>query len=68
MAHHQTETSPIEVQEHLKGANYPASKEDLVAAARANKAPEHVIQTLEKLPAKRYEGPPGVMKAYAEVK
>ena len=30
--------SPIQLQKHLKGVNYPASKRDLVAKAQQNNA------------------------------
>jgi len=42
-------TSPITVQKFLKGAEYPAGRDDLLAVANANDAPEEVIAALEEL-------------------
>lgn len=68
MAHTRDEASPADIQKYLHGVQYPASKADLVAAARGHKAPDDVIRILERLPADRFEGPPGVMKAYGEIR
>jgi len=68
MARNTDETSPVEIQQYLKGINYPASKDELIAAARGNRAPDEVIEILEKLPGDQFDGPPEVMKAYGQVK
>jgi len=50
MAKTKSHANPIGVQKYLKGANYPARKEDLVMTARGNKAPREVLEALERLP------------------
>jgi hypothetical protein len=68
MAGSTDDTTPAEIQKYLKGVTYPMSKDDLIAAARNNGAPDEVIETLQKLPGDQFDGPPAVMKAYGEVK
>jgi hypothetical protein len=59
--------SPANVQKHLKGADYPAGKNDLVKLARQNGAPKEVLDVLEQMPEQEYGGPQDVMKAYGQV-
>lgn len=59
--------SPANVQKYLKGAHYPAKKDELLSKARDNGAPEEVIDVLEDLPEEEYGGPQDVMKAYGEL-
>ncbi len=42
--------NPIELQKHLKGVDYPASKEDLLANAKQQGADEDALSALEQLP------------------
>ena len=58
--------SPISVQKHLKGTNYPASRDDLVRRARANSAPDDILRMIEQLPGVRYESPAEVMRAFGQ--
>jgi Protein of unknown function (DUF2795) len=58
--------SPISLQKHLKGTNYPASKEDLVQRARSNHAPDDVLQMLGALPQNRFASPADVMRAFGQ--
>lgn len=58
--------SPIELQKHLKGVNYPASKVDLVQQAQHNHASDEVLQTIRRLPADSFNGPKDVMKALGQ--
>jgi Protein of unknown function (DUF2795) len=55
--------SPIELQKHLKGSKYPASKDALVRRAQENKAPGDVVEKLRSLPANQFDTPASVMKA-----
>ncbi|HEX8202270.1 MAG TPA: DUF2795 domain-containing protein [Isosphaeraceae bacterium] len=68
MARDPQEPSPTNLQQYLKGVDYPASKDDLVAAARGNGAPAEVLDLLGRLPGDQFDGPPGVMKAYGQIK
>lgn len=58
--------SPANVQNFLKGASYPASREDLVQCAGNNGAPAEVMEILKRLPRDNFGGPQDVMKAYSE--
>ena len=46
--------------------NYPASKQDLVEAARRNNAPQEVLDIIRGLPCDNFGGPQDVMKAYGQ--
>ncbi|HEY4428176.1 MAG TPA: DUF2795 domain-containing protein [Solirubrobacteraceae bacterium] len=54
--------SPTEVQKALRGADYPASRDDLIELARENEAPEDVVDQLEDgLEDDEYDSPADVM-------
>ncbi len=55
--------SPIDLQKALKGANYPASREDLVSLAQENGAEDTVVEKLSNAGAAEFEGPNDVQKA-----
>jgi Protein of unknown function (DUF2795) len=58
----QMQTSPTDVQKAIKGADYPASREDLIDLAQDNDAPEEVIEELEDgLQRDEYDSPAQVM-------
>ena len=56
-------TSPAAVQKHLRGASYPADLDDLIAQAEENDAPADVIETIETLEERTYNGPADVTQA-----
>ena len=60
-------TSPANVQNYLKGAHYPTTKEQLVSTARDNGAPPEIMETLQNLPEEEFGGPQEVMKAYGQL-
>jgi hypothetical protein len=55
--------NPIEVQKHLKGMNYPASRDDLVATAEENGADDDLLNQLRGLSKTSFSGPDDVMEA-----
>ncbi|WP_426396014.1 DUF2795 domain-containing protein [Ralstonia sp. R-29] len=55
--------SPIGIQKALKGASYPAKKQDLLDTAQANGADDSTLQTLRDLPDNEYDTPAAVSKA-----
>jgi hypothetical protein len=63
-----TDPSPIEIQQHLKGVDYPADRNALIETARRNGAPEEVVDLLGKIPEKTYDSPPEVMEAYGSAR
>jgi Protein of unknown function (DUF2795) len=59
--------SPANVTHHLKGAHFPASKDDLLERARDNGAGQDVLEVLESFPEdERFESLADAMKAYGE--
>jgi hypothetical protein len=52
-----------EVQKALKGAEYPAGKDDLVRLAESNGAGGEVVDALRGMDGGTYESPADVMKA-----
>jgi hypothetical protein len=59
--------SPSNVQSYLKGVSYPASREDLIAAAKRNRAPDEVMKILIDFEeGENFGGPQEVMKAYGQ--
>jgi hypothetical protein len=54
--------NPTQIQKFLGGMNYPAGKDAVLKHAKGQNAPEDVIQVLEKLPDREFEGPTGIIK------
>ncbi len=55
--------SPRDVQKALSGADYPASKQDLIGRANYNGAGKEILDALNKLPDGQISGPDQVQKA-----
>ena len=55
--------NPIDIQENLKGADYPTSGEELARTAEGNDAPDNLIEQLESLGDEKFSGPDQVMAA-----
>ncbi len=55
----------IEAQKYLSGVDYPATKNDLVERARSQGAAEDVVQALERIPDREYDGPNAVSEEIA---
>ncbi|WP_169978969.1 MULTISPECIES: DUF2795 domain-containing protein [unclassified Microbispora] len=58
--------NPIQLQKHLKGVDYPAGKSDLIRTARDHGADDNVIDALERIPDRQYDGPNAVSKAVSD--
>ncbi|RVX39649.1 uncharacterized protein DUF2795 [Nonomuraea polychroma] len=58
-----TAPNPIDLQKCLSGVNYPASKDDLVKAARDHGAGNDIVKALESMPDREYDGPNAVSQA-----
>ena len=54
---------PIDLQRHLEGVDYPASKQDLIATAESNGAPQEVIEALQRVDKEQFDGPTAVQEA-----
>lgn len=59
--------NPINVQKHLKGVDYPASKQELIRHAEENGADENIRSVLEELPDKEYKTPAELSKAVGQI-
>lgn len=55
--------NPIELQKALKGADYPASRDDLVSLAKDNGADNSLVEQLSNAGSRRFDGPDDVQKA-----
>ena len=60
-----TTPSPIEVQKYLGGIDYPASKDDIMRTARESGADGDVLEALDRIPDRDYDGPTAVSEAVA---
>ncbi len=58
--------SPIQLQERLRGVDYPARKADLRAAAEANDAEEEVLDCIDLLPDQEFDSPAAVQEAFGQ--
>ena len=57
--------NPIQIQKFLGGVDYPAGKDQILAAARESGADDAVLDALEGIPDRDYDGPTGVSEAVA---
>ena len=58
--------SPIELQKHLKGVEYPAGKDALVEHAKGQGAPDDVLEGLQQIEDREYDGPNAVSSAFSD--
>lgn len=61
------QVNPVQLQKHLKGMDYPASKQAIVDYAKQQGADDKAIAVLKQLPEEKYETPTDVNKAVEEV-
>lgn len=54
--------SPVSVQKFLGGMDYPASKQEICNHARQHDADQQVMDFLEQIPDRQYDGPNGISK------
>lgn len=59
--------NPIQLQKHLKGVDYPASKEELIEHAKQQGADDNAISVLEQLPDQEYDSPTDVSEAVGDI-
>ncbi len=59
--------NPIELQKHLKGLDYPASKDAIVSKAESNGAEGEILDTLRGIKDGPYEKPTDINHAVSEV-
>lgn len=61
------EVNPIQVEKHLKGLDYPTSKDNLVKHAQQQGADQNIMDALQKLPDETFNKPTDVTKAIGEI-
>jgi Protein of unknown function (DUF2795) len=54
--------NPIEVQKHLGGVDYPATRDQLAETARSNGADDAVVRAISELRDEQFDGPDTVME------
>lgn len=64
MATHGTGASSTNVTKHLKGIDFPASKQDLLKQAQQLHAEKVVIDEIQKMPEREYNSMADVMKNF----
>lgn len=57
-----------QIEKYLKGMEFPGHKDDLVQKAKYNRAPQQVIDTINKLPEKNYTKPTEITKEIGKKK
>ena len=62
------DVSPASLQKYLGGIDYPADKQKLMSTARDNNAPDTVMDVIQRLPDRQYNGPTEVSRAFGEMK
>jgi hypothetical protein len=55
--------NPIQVQKYLGGIDYPASKDDIVRTAEEQGADQDVMDALNGIPDREYDGPTALSQA-----
>ena len=48
---------PIDIQRHLGGIDYPASKQEIIERVRESGADGTIVRKLEEIPDRRYDDP-----------
>jgi len=59
------DVDPIDVQKHLGGVDYPATKDEIVSTAESNGAPQEIIEALQSIDREEFDGPNAVQAALA---
>jgi hypothetical protein len=59
--------SPAIVEKYLGGMHYPAERKNLINNAQNKKAPENVMDLLNKLPQKTYTSPIDITKEIGKI-
>ena len=60
------QVNPIELQRHLTGVDYPARKADLIERARKQGAGDDVLEVLQQICDREYDGPNAVSAEFSQ--
>ena len=64
--HHTQKVSPVTVEKHLKGIDFPADKNKIRSHAQEHDAPEDVIAVIERMPDREYGNAADVAKGIGQ--
>jgi hypothetical protein len=59
--------NPIQIQKFLSGIDYPANRDALISRAKESGADSNVLDALQNIPDKEYDGPTAVSSAVSDV-
>jgi hypothetical protein len=59
--------NPIQIQKFLGGIDYPANRDALISRAKESGADSNVLDALQNIPDKEYDGPTAVSSAVSDV-
>jgi hypothetical protein len=59
--------TPPEVMRYLDGVKFPANRDQLIQHAQSKNAPQEVIQALQRIPSRDYDGPPGIVQELGKI-
>lgn len=59
--------NPIELQKHLKGLDYPATKDDVIACAKKNGADDDLLDSLSRISGDSFQTPAEVSQAVGDL-
>jgi hypothetical protein len=59
--------NPIQIQKFLSGIDYPANRDTLISRAKESGADSNVLDALQNIPDKEYDGPTAVSSAVSDV-
>lgn len=57
--------NPIQMQKFLSGVDYPCGRDDLVEHARSQGADDAVLEGLQGMPDRQFDGPNAVSQAFS---
>ena len=55
-----------EIEQAIKGTNFPASKQDLMQQAKQNNASQDVMKAIDNLPEQKFNSPTDIAKAWGQ--
>jgi len=60
--------SAAQLEQYLRGVDFPAGKQDIISAAKSNGAPDSVMSFMNRLPDKTYNHTTDVEQEFSKIK
>ncbi len=67
-AMHSTKVSAAQFAQYMKGIDFPADRKKIISTAKANGAPESVMEYMNRLPNREYNYPTDVEQEFGKLK